>query len=108
MELWEIHHQTPHEIEARHDHLLGLEPELMILHELVSDQDIYLHVRGVATWVVHIYCIAIFNPIHKLDIPMCGDFKSHVICCAFKILHGSNPTSIHLEYIQFDENYFSE
>ena len=28
----EIHNQTPHEIEVRHDQLLGLEPELLILN----------------------------------------------------------------------------
>ena len=38
----EIHHQTPHEIEVRHDQFLGLEIDLMILHEMVSDQDISL------------------------------------------------------------------
>ena len=33
----EIHHQTPHEIEVRHNQLLGLEPELLIMNEMMSD-----------------------------------------------------------------------
>ena len=35
----EIHHQKPHEIEVRHDQLLGLEPEPLIMYDIVSDQD---------------------------------------------------------------------
>ena len=45
----------PHEIDMKHDQLLGLEPELLILHELVIDQYRYLHVNGVPTWVVQLY-----------------------------------------------------
>ena len=74
MELWKIHHQTPHEIEVRHDQLMGLEPGILILHEMVSDQNISLHVSGVTTWVVHIYCLEILHPRHKLEIPMCDYF----------------------------------
>ena len=74
MELWEIHHQTPHEIEVIHDQLLGLEQGLLILHEMVSDQDRSLHMSGVPPWVVQIYCLAILHPRYKLDIPMCGYF----------------------------------
>ena len=40
----EIHHQTPHKIE-----LLGLGPYLLILHEMVSVQDIYLQMSRVPT-----------------------------------------------------------
>ena len=71
--------QTPHEIEARHNQLLGLEPELLILHEIMSDRDRPLHVSGVTTWVVQICCLEILNPRHKLEIPMCGDFKGNVL-----------------------------
>ena len=55
MELLKFHHQTPHEIEVRHDQLMGLEPEIPILHEMISDQDISLRMSGVTTWLVHIY-----------------------------------------------------
>ena len=65
-----------------HDQLLGLEPGLLILHEMVSDQYISLNVSGVPTWVVQIYCFKILHLRHKLDIPMCGDFKINVCCCA--------------------------
>ena len=50
----EIHHQTPHEMEVRHDQLLGLEPDLLTLHVMVLDQDIYLHINGIPTWVVQV------------------------------------------------------
>ena len=53
---------------------MRLEPELLILNEMVSAKDIFLHVSGVTTWVVHIYFLEILHPIHKLDSPMCGDF----------------------------------
>ena len=55
MELWKIHHQTLHEIEEIHEQLMGLGAELLILHELVSVQDIPLRVSGVTIWVVHLY-----------------------------------------------------
>ena len=55
MELWKIHHQTPHAIEVRHDQLMDLEPEMLIIYEIVSDQDISLHMSGVTTRVVHLY-----------------------------------------------------
>ena len=70
----EIHHQAPHEIEVKHDKLLGLEPELLIMHEMVSVQDIYLHLSDVTTWVVQLYCLAILHLRNKLESPMCGDF----------------------------------
>ena len=54
MELWKIHHQTPYEIEVRHDQLLGLEPDLLILNEMVSDQYISSNMSWVHTWVVHL------------------------------------------------------
>ena len=41
---------------------------------MVSDQDRYLYVSGVTTWVVQLCCLAILYPRHKLDSPMCGDF----------------------------------
>ena len=69
-----IHHQTLHETEVRHDQLLGLELEILILHEMVADQDRSLHVSGVPTWLVHLCGLKIFDPIHKLDSPMCGEF----------------------------------
>ena len=100
MELWKIHHQTPHEIEVRHNQFLGLGPELIILHEIVSVQDISLHRRGVNTWVAQIYFCAILYPRHKLDIPMRGNFKSNICCCDWKLLHGINTIIIHLEYIE--------
>ena len=50
MELWKINHQTPHDIELRHDQLLGLELELLILHKMVSDQERSLHISEVPTW----------------------------------------------------------
>ena len=74
MDLWKIHHQTPHEIEVRHDQLMGLEPGLLIIHEMVSDQDRPLQVIEVPTWAVQIYRLEILHPRHKLDIPTCGDF----------------------------------
>ena len=58
----------------RHYQFLGLEPDLLILHGMVSDQYISLHVRGVTNWVVHIYCLEILHPRYKIDIPMCGYF----------------------------------
>ena len=73
--MWEIHHKAPHYIEVIPDQLLGLEPELLILNEIVSDQDISLHVIGVTTWVVQIHCLEILHLRHKLDIPMWGGFK---------------------------------
>ena len=51
----EIHHQTPHKIEVRHDQFLGLEPDLLILHEIVIDQYISLNISGVPTLLVQIY-----------------------------------------------------
>ena len=95
----EIHNQTPHEIEVRHDQLLGLEPELLILNEMLSVQDISLHVNRVPTWVVQLYCPLPLNPRHRMERPICGDFKSNVCCCVFKVIHGNNPIIIHLEYI---------
>ena len=74
MEQWKIHHQTTHEIEVIHEQFLGLELEILILHEMMSDQDISLNVSGVNTWVVQICCLVIFHPRHKLDSPICGDF----------------------------------
>ena len=73
-ELWKIHHQNQHKIEVRHDKFLGLESELLILHEMVSDQYISLHMSGVTTWLVQIYLLKILHPRHKMDSPMCGDF----------------------------------
>ena len=35
----EINNKKPHEIEVRHDQLLGLEPEPLIMYDIVSDQD---------------------------------------------------------------------
>ena len=74
MELRIGHHRTPHKIEMRHDQLLGLEPELQILHEMVIDQDLPLRVIRVATWLVHRHLLAILYIKHKLYSPMCGDF----------------------------------
>ena len=51
----ETHHQTPREIEVRHDQVLSLGPELLILHKMVSVKDISLHVKGATTWLVQIY-----------------------------------------------------
>ena len=70
----EIHHQIPHEIDLIHDQFLGLEPELLILHEMVSVLDISLHVSRVPTLLVQIYCLAILHLRHNLDSSMCGDF----------------------------------
>ena len=70
----EIHHQKPHEIKVRQDQFLGLEPELLILHEILIDQDRYLRVIKVTNWAVQIYYLKIFHPIHKLDIPVCRYF----------------------------------
>ena len=53
----EIHHQTPHEIEVRHDQLLGLKTGTLILHETVSDQNKPLHVSRVPTWLSQLYCL---------------------------------------------------
>ena len=74
MELQKVHHQITHKIEVRHDQFLGLEPELLILHAMASDQYTALHMSMVTTWVVQTYCLAILNPIHKLDRTMNGDF----------------------------------
>ena len=77
-----IHHQKPHEIQVRNDQLLGLEAGLLILLEIVSDKDRSVHMSGFLTWLVQIYCLEILHPRYKLDIPMCGDFKINVCCCA--------------------------
>ena len=83
----------------RHDQLLLLGPELLILHEMVIVQDRTLQVIRVPTWVVQLYFPGILHLGHKLDNLMCGYFKSDICCCALKILHGSNPIIIHLDYI---------
>ena len=70
----EINHKKAHEIDVRHEQFLGLEPELLILHEMVSVQNRSLHMREVSTWVVQLYCLEIFHPIHKLENPMCCYF----------------------------------
>ena len=57
-------------IEVRHEKLLGLELELLILHEMVSDKYRLMHMSGVLTWVFHIFSLEILHPIHKLDIPV--------------------------------------
>ena len=54
MELWKNHHKKPHEIEVRHDQLMGLESELLIMHEIMIYQDISLNVHGFTTWLVQI------------------------------------------------------
>ena len=72
----------PHKIKVIHKQFLGLEPDLLILHEMVIVQDIYLHVSGFPIWVVQLFFLEIFHPRHKMDIPMCSDFKSNVFCCA--------------------------
>ena len=82
MELWKIHHQIPHEIEAKHEQFLGLEPELLIMHEMVRHQDISLHMSRVTNRVVQIYFLVILHPRHKLDSSMCGDYNSNVYCFA--------------------------
>ena len=41
-----MHHQTPHEIEVRHEKLIGLEIEQLIQNEMVSDQYIPAHDQG--------------------------------------------------------------
>ena len=69
-----MHHQTPHEIEVRHEKLIGLEIEQLIQNEMVSDQYISLHMIRVPTCLVQLYCLVIINPRHKMDSPMCGDF----------------------------------
>ena len=74
MELWMTRHQIPHGLEVTHDQFLGLEPEPLILHEMVSYQDIPLHVRWVSTCLRHLCCLVTFHPRHKLDSPICGDF----------------------------------
>ena len=74
MELWKIHHQTPHKIEVLHEQLLVLEPELMILLKMLSYQDISLHVIRDPAWLVQIFCPTILNTGNTLEIPMCGDF----------------------------------
>ena len=50
------HSQTPHGIEVRHDQPLGSEPEPLILHEIVSDQDISLQVHMVS-WLVRLQSV---------------------------------------------------
>ena len=74
MELWKIHNQTQQYIEVEQDHLMDLEPELLIPHEMFSDRDRSLHMIGVTTWVGQICCLTILNTIHKLNRPICGDF----------------------------------
>ena len=66
----EIHHQKPRGIAVRHDQFLGLGPELLILHEMVSIPDIFLHTIVDTTWLGQIYCLEILHPKHKPDIPM--------------------------------------
>ena len=72
MEMWKVHHQTPHVIEVRHDQFMGLEPEILILHEILINRDKSLHVIRVPTWLVQLYFLAIFHLRHKLYIPMCS------------------------------------
>ena len=64
MELWKIHHQTPHIIEVRHDQCLGLKPEVLILYEMVREKYISLNMSGVTNWVVQLYFISILHPRH--------------------------------------------
>ena len=52
-----------------------LEPDIMILHRMVSEKDIYLNVSRVNNWEIQISCLAISHPRHKMYIPMCGYFK---------------------------------
>ena len=78
---------------------LSLEPELLILHETVSDQDRYIHVTGVPTRVVHLYCLAILHLIYKVDIPLCGDFHSDVYFCTCKLIHKINSITTQPEFI---------
>ena len=61
-----MHHQTPHEIQVRHDQLMGLETELLIHNEMVSDQDRSLHMIRVTNWLFQLYCLVILHPRHKL------------------------------------------
>ena len=74
MEMRKIHHQTTHVIEVRHDQFMGLEPEILILHEILINRDKSLHVIRVPTWLFQLCFIAILHPRHKLYSPMGGDF----------------------------------
>ena len=75
MELWKIHNQTPHKIRVRRDQFLDLESEILILHEIVIYQYISLQESGVPTLLFQIYWLIFLHPRHKLDRPMCADFK---------------------------------
>ena len=98
--LWKMNNQIPHKIKARHDQFPGLQPEILILHEMVSDQDRSLHMIRVPTWVVQLYCLEILYQRHKYAYPCVAIFRRNIYCCAWKILQRSSPIIIHLEYIQ--------
>ena len=68
------HHQIPHGIEARHDQFWGRELELLILHKMVSGQDISLYVSVVPIWVIQLCYLVTLYPIHKLNSSVCGYF----------------------------------
>ena len=90
----EIYYQTSHKIDVRHYKLLSLVPELLILNWMVSVQDISLHMIGVTNWVVQIYFLVILYLMHKQDIPMCGNFRRNICCCAYKLFYRSYPIII--------------
>ena len=71
----EIHNQTPHKIRVRRDQFLDLESEILILHEIVIYQYISLQESWVPTLLFQIYWLIFLHPRHKLDRPMCADFK---------------------------------
>ena len=100
MELWKFYHKKSHEIEVRNGQLLGFELELFILHEMVSDQDISLNMSGFITWFLQIFCFVMLYPRHKLDRLMGGNFQRNICHCACKLLHESNHTIVHLEFVQ--------
>ena len=70
----EIHQQKSHGIWVRHDQFPGLELEVLVWNEIMSDQYKSLHLSGVLTWLVKIYCVTIFNQRHELYSAMCGGF----------------------------------
>ena len=82
-----------------HDQFLSSGPDPLIMYEISSDQDRYLKVSGVPTWVRQLCCLVILHLVHKLDRPMCDGFYSGVWCCACKLIDGSNTIIVQMDLI---------
>ena len=61
--------QTPHEIEVKHDKLLNLGPEQLILRVLMITQGRSLYMRAVPTWLNHKWCLEALHTRFRLVTP---------------------------------------